>query len=79
MDQHTEQDEELARTLGRHLPLRPNHPRGTRQRCPQCGGDCGRVAIADVVYVFDECSCPVVDYTHLVEQLWHRACFKAAP
>ena len=43
--------------------------------CPKCGEDCWRQALLTLVYFFSPCSCPKVDYPHLVEQIAHRACF----
>jgi hypothetical protein len=48
------------------------HP--TLRTCLVCGRDCSSVALAEVVYTFERCSCFRVSYVHLVEQLWHRTC-----
>lgn len=71
-------EDEIARTLGRHIPWRDNHPRDKHSICPACQADCNRVALVDLVYAFEPCDCPTVSYTHLVERLWHRTCIKAA-
>lgn len=65
--------------FGDQLPLheRPrDHGRPTHD-CPRCGTELNRVAIVDLAYVFDVCTCGIVDYAHLVEQLWHRDCLVA--
>lgn len=45
-----------------------------RETCPGCGRDTN-VALTDLVYTFERCSCDCVDYVHLIERLWHRECF----
>ena len=48
------------------------------RNCPTCGVDCSRQGITKLVYSHEVCSCDRWDYDHLVEQLWHRACFVSA-
>lgn len=45
--------------------------------CPICKEDCKFIGITDIVYTFEPCNCGEPDYTHLVEQLWHKKCFKS--
>ena len=47
------------------------------QTCKICGEDCSKIAMVELVYVFEPCDCEEAGYTHLVEQLYHRHCFKA--
>ena len=46
-------------------------------KCKVCEDDCSAVALVELVYVFELCGCEEAEYTHLVEQLYHRHCFKA--
>jgi hypothetical protein len=45
-------------------------------QCPACEKNLAAVALTDIVYVFDVCKCGKATYAHLVEQLWHRECFR---
>lgn len=48
-------------------------PRHRRFRsCPACGEDLSTTAILEIGYTFERCDCTDPEYTHLVEQLWHR-------
>lgn len=49
------------------------HPEQTN--CPLCKQDLLRVALVELLYVFEVCLCGKPAYPHLVEQLWHRVCF----
>jgi len=42
--------------------------------CPVDGENLMTVGLPSLAYTFEECECPRVPYTHLVEQLWHRGC-----
>ena len=42
--------------------------------CPKCGTDLLRVSISCIATTGDACSCGYVDYPHVVDQLWHKAC-----
>jgi hypothetical protein len=47
-----------------------------RNLCPGCERDSiMRTAIVNLVYTFMPCECPEVEYRHLVERLWHPACY----
>ena len=61
--------------VGADVPLMGNHPEGDRRKCPIDGSDLMRVGITGLAYTFELCNCLAADYTHLVEQMWHRACF----
>lgn len=45
--------------------------------CGGCGEDITRTGITKLVYTFETCGCPRVEYEHLVERLWHRRCLAA--
>ncbi len=45
------------------------------QDCPLCGEDVSKIAIVKLVYTHVPCDCGEPDYTHLVEQLWHKNCY----
>lgn len=49
-----------------------------RDDCPGCDRSVMRTAIVNLVYSFMECGCDKVEYPHLVERLWHPACYAAA-
>ena len=66
---HVESAEEL-------MELRDYH-RDSQRVCPKCGEDCGRVALVKLAYVFATCNCEQADYSHLVEQVYHRTCLSA--
>ena len=53
----------------------PSHPQAGI--CPECGQDCTRISLADLVCTFEACSCGRPRYRHLVEQLHHRRCYPA--
>jgi hypothetical protein len=65
---------DVLRTLytGKNVRLERRH--GTQHLCPVCKDDLMRVAVVDLIYSFELCSCGSPEYEHLVEQLWHRAC-----
>ena len=42
--------------------------------CPECGKKCINAGLTDLVYTWEVCSCGEPGYTHLIEQLHHRAC-----
>jgi hypothetical protein len=44
--------------------------------CPGCGQDLGRTGVCYIVYTFEVCRCGEPQHEHLVEQAWHRACFR---
>lgn len=44
--------------------------------CPTCKKDCSTVALVRLVYVFTTCKCKEAPFTHLVETVYHRECFK---
>jgi hypothetical protein len=67
----------FASTAMPWLRNRHDHP-AWFGRCPRCDTVLDRgVAMVDLAYVFDECSCEAATYVHLVEQLWHRTCHAA--
>lgn len=43
--------------------------------CPKCQEDLSRVALTKVVSTFESCDCGDPEFTHLVEQSWHKTCF----
>jgi hypothetical protein len=47
--------------------------------CPGCEKVADNVALAKLAYTFDACTCrdKGIDYDHIVEQLWHKACLVA--
>jgi hypothetical protein len=50
----------------------------TRARaCGGCGKDLMRTGLPELVYSFEVCDCGDPGYAHLIEQMWHRACFAA--
>lgn len=66
---------ELLKFLVRH----PGHGgRHLRAECLLCEQDCSRVALVNLAYVFERCSCGVPEYEHLIERLAHRECMKGA-
>ncbi len=46
--------------------------------CPMCYQDVTTIGITGLVYTFETCDCGTPEYDHLVEQLWHRECFRNA-
>ena len=46
--------------------------------CPGCKLNVINTAVVKLVYKPTECNCEKVEYTHLVDQLWHETCFIAA-
>ncbi|RLC72749.1 MAG: hypothetical protein DRI26_02340 [Chloroflexi bacterium] len=44
--------------------------------CPECGEDCTSSPLVELVYTFERCSCGKPCYSHLVEQLHHRRCYR---
>jgi hypothetical protein len=50
-----------------------------REDCPLCGDPVRTVAILNLVYTFEVCECGAPKYTHLVETLYHRACYQPTP
>ena len=62
---------DALRVIGRSR-LETQHD--NQDACPECGKDTN-VAIVTLVYTFEVCKCGRPDYDHLIEQLWHRACF----
>lgn len=61
----------LLRTLARTY-LDGTH--GKQAACPADGENLGAVGITELAYTFEVCACGTPEYSHLVEQLWHRAC-----
>lgn len=45
--------------------------------CPGCQTRLSTVGLHKIAYVHDGCNCGTPEYTHLVEQLWHRKCLLA--
>jgi hypothetical protein len=45
--------------------------------CPNCLVDLRATSIAELLYTHEPCNCGTPDYTHHVEQVWHRQCFLA--
>lgn len=52
-----------------------SHRHAIARNCPACRRDLLRVGITGLVYTHESCDCGEPEYTHLVEQLWHRECF----
>lgn len=50
-----------------------------RQDCPVCKRGCTTIALVKLVYAFEPCDCGTPTYTHLIETLYHRECFKRLP
>ena len=69
--QYDTSGEDLVRRLARPS----QHPVG--RECPGCGESVMRDALTVLLYAFDVCSCEFVDYEHLTERIWHRACYVA--
>ena len=44
--------------------------------CPNCDADLLEAGITKLLYEFRSCDCGAPDFEHLVEQLWHRNCFR---
>lgn len=44
--------------------------------CPRCADPVMTVAMVNLVYTHEVCSCGTPNYAHLVETLYHRACFQ---
>jgi hypothetical protein len=55
------------------------HDHGRPDACPGCGAPMSTTGITRLVYTFEVCSCGEPGFDHLVETLWHRACFSTAP
>lgn len=53
---------------------RTTHP--YPQLCPVCDGPVNTIAVTKLVYTHEVCSCGFVDYDHLTEVLYHRACLE---
>ena len=51
-------------------------PHDQRSTCPECGEGLGRVGLNRLVYSFEVCDVPHVEYRHLFEQLCHRSCYR---
>jgi len=49
----------------------------TGLECPGCGESCARVALVQLLYLWEPCQCSQVNYPHLSEQVWHRSCYIA--
>lgn len=47
--------------------------------CPGCDTDVLRQGITGLVYVPTVCKCGQVEYDHLTDVLWHRACIQPEP
>jgi hypothetical protein len=56
----------LKSTYTNHVP--------SQTICPKCRVDLMRVGIDDIATTNDVCKCDKVDYSHVVEQLWHKKC-----
>jgi hypothetical protein len=52
-----------------------NHYNQSRM-CQGCQVDCSRVALIKLAYVFRVCECGTPEYSHLIEQIWHRTCLQ---
>jgi hypothetical protein len=64
--------EDALREIGRRGAW---HKHGEQTVCPGCGASCMSTAMVQIVYAFRVCDCGDPDYAHLVEQLWHGACY----
>lgn len=63
-------------TNGEELALRLERNHRIDRQCPVCSGPVSTIGIVHVVYAHEECTCDRVDYVHLIEVLYHRACYK---
>lgn len=73
--------ERLVITQGDDGPILESLWRGVphnRSLCPHCGDRIDRIPIHRLVYSFEDCACEDVGYKHLVERLWHPACYLLA-
>lgn len=61
--------------LANHITMHNPNRHTVFQNCPMCGEDVSRIAVVKLIYTYATCECGEPDYTHLVEQLWHKACF----
>ncbi len=57
---------------GQMAVMTRGHYGDQRSTCPTCGVELRRIGLVDVAYTYEPCSCPLADFVHLVEQLWHR-------
>lgn len=58
--------EDLARTI---------HAHPWKSDCPECGENCSRVALTELAYTFEPCTCDIEPrFAHLVEQVHHKEC-----
>lgn len=48
---------------------------GWTRLCPVCGEDCNKIALVKLIYKFETCDCDKASYVHLVETLYHDACY----
>jgi hypothetical protein len=55
-----------------------DHPRPPL--CPGCSESVDTTGLPELAYTFGTCTCDAAGYPHLVERIWHMACFgDAAP
>jgi hypothetical protein len=48
------------------------------ETCPGCGkAGLSTVALTKLAYTYETCGCSTPEIDHLVEQLWHRRCFRS--
>ncbi len=72
--------ERLVITMGDDGPIVESLWRGAphnRNECPHCDKSVMRTAVVNLVYSFMTCDCDQVNFQHLVERLWHPACYIA--
>lgn len=72
--------ERLVITHGDDGPIVESLWRGVphnRNLCLGCDRSVMKIAIHRLVYTFEPCDCEEVSYHHLVERLWHPACYRA--
>ena len=55
------------------------HGHDSADACPGCDAPVTTAGITKLVYTYEVCDCGFPDFDHLVETLWHRACFSTAP
>ena len=48
------------------------------RNCPACRESCSRTALTKLLYTFEGCSCPSVEYRHIAERVWHVECYRTS-
>lgn len=58
------------------MKIMGEHHRDGAKVCGPCDLDVTTTALTDLVFTFETCDCGMPEYAHLIEQLWHRDCFR---